>query len=315
MEIFWLKSMRGREIDDSPIQSAAELRVEISAKEAAELIVREFPELQIETIKKLGGGLDNLAFEVNGEYIFRFPKRDEDNQKLLREGKVLELVKDLSSVPVPEPTFKSTKFMGYRKIEGVSLLEGRETFDGYEELAETLAKFLSQTHSLSLEEARRIGVPENSQSFSEWLADAPQFFEQAKTRVPVELHAPIEKFLREESLDGNWQPFFSHNDLGIEHIIVKDNSVTGIIDWADAEITDPAYDFGKLLRDLGEDLVKEILARYTVEANNKEEIFRRAVFYAKCSALEDLAYTAGDGKDKLYWDNSRAALKRLFRSE
>ena len=41
---------------------------------------------------------------------------------------------------------------------------------------------------------------------------------------------------------------FSHNDLGIEQVLV-DGSVstaTVVIDWTDAAIVDPAHDFGRV---------------------------------------------------------------------
>jgi aminoglycoside phosphotransferase (APT) family kinase protein len=43
-------------------------------------------------------------------------------------------------------------------------------------------------------------------------------------------------------------PVFSHNDLGIEHVLIDPGTwtVTGIIDWSDAAIVDPAIDFGLL---------------------------------------------------------------------
>jgi len=46
---------------------------------------------------------------------------------------------------------------------------------------------------------------------------------------------------------------FSHNDLGIEHVLgtPATAAVTGVIDWGDAALIDPACDFGLLYRDLG----------------------------------------------------------------
>lgn len=59
-----------------------------------------------------------------------------------------------------------------------------------------------------------------------------------------------------------------HDDLGIEHVLVDDaGAVTGVIDWSDAAVADPAGDLGRIHRDLGP-----------------------AVFRARCGALEDLAY-------------------------
>jgi aminoglycoside phosphotransferase (APT) family kinase protein len=65
---------------------------------------------------------------------------------------------------------------------------------------------------------------------------------------------------------------FIHGDLGAEHVFVHDGRITGVIDWSDAALGDPALDHGRLARDLGLDLGE------------------RARFYAVCTALEDVAY-------------------------
>ena len=73
-------------------------------------------------------------------------------------------------------------------------------------------------------------------------------------QVPVaQRRRLVEAFLDAESPAGGWTPVFSHNDLGIEHVLVDPDTwtVTRIIDWSDAQIVDPAVDFGVLYRDLG----------------------------------------------------------------
>lgn len=42
---------------------------------AAQLIAEQFPELQGLPLSASGQGWDNLAFEVGGEWLFRFPRR------------------------------------------------------------------------------------------------------------------------------------------------------------------------------------------------------------------------------------------------
>jgi hypothetical protein len=39
--------------------------IELTSRQAASLILRDFPGFQISTIDKLGEGLGNVAFEVN----------------------------------------------------------------------------------------------------------------------------------------------------------------------------------------------------------------------------------------------------------
>src|SRR5439155_20814428 len=81
---------------------------------------------------------------------------------------------------------------------------------------------------------------------------------------------------------------FSHNDLGIEHVLVDPATftVTGVIDWTDAALVDPAYDHGLLYRDLGPAALPEGRLR------------QRAVFYARCGVFEDLAYGLDPGRTR-----------------
>jgi 2-haloacid dehalogenase len=57
---------------------------------------------------------------------------------------------------------------------------------------------------------------------------------------------------------------FCHNDLGIEHILIAPatGTITGVIDWGDAALADPARDFGLLYRDLGPAALATALTAY-----------------------------------------------------
>jgi aminoglycoside phosphotransferase (APT) family kinase protein len=106
---------------------------------------------------------------------------------------------------------------------------------------------------------------------------------------------------------------FSHNDLGIEHVLVDPGTwtVTGVIDWSDAAIVDPAVDFGRLYRDLGPAATRAAMAGYRSGLNDLGALAERAAFYARCSVFEDLAYGISTGRDA-YVDKSLAAMAWLF---
>ncbi|KWX00844.1 Aminoglycoside phosphotransferase [Carbonactinospora thermoautotrophica] len=88
---------------------------------------------------------------------------------------------------------------------------------------------------------------------------------------------------------------FCHNDLGSEHVLVdvEANTVTGVIDWTDidwtdAAIADPVHDIALIYRDLGPEIFDLTLAHYEGHCDDADR--ERAVFYARCSLLEDIAY-------------------------
>jgi aminoglycoside phosphotransferase (APT) family kinase protein len=107
---------------------------------------------------------------------------------------------------------------------------------------------------------------------------------------------------------------FSHNDLGIEHVLVDHPvgwTVTGVIDWSDAAITDPAADFGRVYRDLGPAALNAAIASYRTDERGAMALRKRAAFYARCGLLEDLAYGIETGRGK-YVRKSLAAMAWLF---
>jgi aminoglycoside phosphotransferase (APT) family kinase protein len=145
-----------------------------------------------------------------------------------------------------------------------------------------------------------------------WLQEAAETYATVAERVPEVHRRSVEAFLAAAPLPDGYALAFSHNDLGIEHVLVDPAgwTVTGIIDWSDAAIVDPAYDFGLLHRDLGP-AARAALDSYRTAANDVAALGERAVFYARCSVFEDLAYGIETGRDR-YVDKSLAALQWLF---
>ena len=53
-----------------------------------------------------------------------------------------------------------------------------------------------------------------------------------------------------------------HSDICSDHILWDGRSVTGIIDWADARISDPAADFGGLIMSYGKRFARHAMEHY-----------------------------------------------------
>jgi aminoglycoside phosphotransferase (APT) family kinase protein len=132
-------------------------------------------------------------------------------------------------------------------------------------------------------------------------------------QVPAVHRGALEAFLAAAAPPAAPRRVLSHNDLGIEHVLVDPATceVTGVIDWSDTALVDPARDLGLILRDLGEAGLDAALAARSAVDGDDDELRARTAFYARCSALEDLAYGVGTGRDA-YVRNSLAALARLF---
>src|SRR5690606_16070564 len=83
-----------------------------------------------------------------------------------------------------------------------------------------------------------------------------------------------------------------HNDLGAGHLLVDGEPpavvVTGVIDWGDAALGDPAVDLARLHRDLGPAAAEAIRRR--ADGLIGDEDLDRVAFYARCALLAALAY-------------------------
>ncbi|GAA1889566.1 phosphotransferase family protein [Asanoa iriomotensis] len=247
-------------------------------------------------------GLDHVVHEVNGELIVRFSK-EPDPAGIEREARLLAAVAAVSPVPVPSPVFVLAErgYLGYFKVPGVPLLELPRDLRSAQ-VVDTLAGVLAALRAAPV--ARWAGLAEvDVLPLAEWLGEAVSTYAAVADHVPATHRGAVEAFLAARPPDDVEDVVFSHNDLGVEHVLVDPASgaVTGIIDWSDAAFADPAYDLGLLYRDLGPAALPLI----------DEPLRDRAAFYARCKLLEDLAYGVESGR-AAYAENAYAAMNWLF---
>lgn len=122
----------------------------LSAARVKRIVKSDYPDFIIKSIKPLKGGWDNFVFEVNKNYIFRFPKKDEFN--LNKEIKVLDYLKDKITLEIPHYDLigKSVPYVAYKKIIGEPLTNKvikSLTKNELDILARDIANFFSEFHN------------------------------------------------------------------------------------------------------------------------------------------------------------------------
>jgi aminoglycoside phosphotransferase (APT) family kinase protein len=258
-------------------------------------VERNLPGVPVVSVSLLGAGRENAAYEVNGTLVVRFNiELDPDRRADLveNESRLLSMVAGVSPVAVPEPRFVDLRAgcLAYDKLPGVPLLRvpAAEVAPHVAGIAATLGEFLGALHGIPLERAARLVDPDEV-PFAAWLHEAAGFHADLADELPASRREAVDRFLAAPPPAAGYEPVFSHNDLGIEHVLVDESTwrVTGIIDWTDAAIVDPAFDFGKLLRDLGPTALRAALGSYP---HDPAGISERALFYARCTVFEDLAH-------------------------
>jgi aminoglycoside phosphotransferase (APT) family kinase protein len=270
-------------------------------------------EYQIRSIEGIGEGLDNAAFVVNGELIVRFRKDRDEAAPATAEARLLAAVRAISPVPVPEVVFADARCLAYWRLPGVPLLDvpGAQRASRAGAIAATLGDLLAALHSAPVERMAEL-VETDDTPAEHWRRDAARAYAAVATEVPAIHRRPIERFVEAAPPDRAHARAFTHSDLGIEHVLVDPSAwtVTGVIDWSDAAIADPAYDFGLVLRDLGPAALDAAIGAYGIEID--DGLRERAGFYARCMLLEDLAYGV-ETNQRSYADKSLAGMAWLFR--
>jgi len=113
----------------------------------------------------LAEGWGSAEWEVNEDYVFRFPKRPEIAPGLLKEIRLLPVL--APNLPLRVPQFECVwpggppyagVFVGYHKIPGQQL-SPEHIHSAAPELAQQLGAFLTSLHRFPLAQAAALGVP------------------------------------------------------------------------------------------------------------------------------------------------------------
>lgn len=248
-----------------------------------QVIIDELSNLTINSFQLISTGWDNLVADVNNEWIFRFAREKSFVTTLEREYLLLHKLRPNISLPIPyyELFGVNTAFVGYRKIPGDSLLD--ETVylslpkNVRQEIAETLASFLTQLHkSISAEEALALGYK--------------------KYEVPLAL---IENFvlgttqsdeaerLINEALAYNKQHRHDENNLVLLHndlhggnftFDMNTQKVIGVFDFSDAVIGNYFIEFAQIFN-IHHDLALRTMKSYMRLNQVNNEIIAAAAEY------------------------------------
>jgi aminoglycoside phosphotransferase (APT) family kinase protein len=287
----------------------------LTAKRARAIIIAVFPEFRGARIELLDEGWDFQVFEVDARWLFRFPKRETIVAKLNMERKLLSGLGEWVSLPVPNYEYfceshesSIRPFAGYRKLPGIG--GNTSKMVDRQRVAQQLGEFLTRLHTYPVDKAREAGVPEARNLVAHWREKSRE-----QLRKLNDLNVNMDLLLRylENDTPVSFQGSLSlvHNDLWAEHILVNTCSgeVSGIIDWSDAVIGDPAIDFACLYAWYGKSWSENVLAHYTGKLD--AEVISRSRYLAMCLAIHNI--TLGRAQDRAQWINAGyAALELVF---
>lgn len=232
--------------------------------------------------------------------MFRFPDniffRGEKGFNLIqRELKLLDLIREDISLQIPKPIYVSSDpndpFIGYRKIDGISLSRcfNKTTKNDQKYLTLQLGQFLSELHSRKV--YRKISSTwKKEQEFnsSQYQCYWQNYFEKVQEGAYPLLDAKQKKWVSQiflefldEKQNFDFIPTVIHGDFDTSNVLVDPTSfeVTGIIDFEETGVYDPAGDF--IFYDEGEFYLDHLLANYN---GVRDQNFKNRMKFLYCRA-------------------------------
>jgi aminoglycoside phosphotransferase (APT) family kinase protein len=182
-------------------------------------------------------GWDNRVRLVDGRWVERTPRFPDREPQLRREVALLPwLAPQLPlPVPVPEVVAEDPLTVRHAYLPGGPCPGTSPTQGG------AVGAFLRALHTVDPDQAVRHGAPDAGAAFAEVLSTIARMADDVLPLLPRHVVAAAEALL-ERMTTRPAHPRLSHGDLGPEHIRVAGESVTGIIDWGDSCVRDPAID-------------------------------------------------------------------------
>lgn len=237
---------------------------------AAKLLVRQLPDVDPSSIEPFGSGDFCLAFRSHDQ-VFRMARHVPAAEALRRESCILSKIASLLPLPVPRLAYHALHgcppFTVHKEITGEFLR--RETWEGMpasarERAASDLATFLRSLHALPIQIGLECGLAQ---------IEAAEMARRLRKEIAHTIHRYLEHetqrrldqtLKRWSSQRAPRRPALLHCDIGPGHVLYDPSTLqlTGVIDFGDIVIGDPARDFIYIYEDLGPRLLWEVLTRY-----------------------------------------------------
>lgn len=326
---------------------------------AADLIREQFPALAGAPVTLLETGWDNTAFVVDGQWLFRFPRRQIALPGVRREIEVLPHLAPRLPLPIPDPVFVGQPTERYAwPFFGARLLPGRElAASGLSDAARVRAAiavggFLRALHdpalvplvdgaALPVDPMLRASPPARARMARSVLpllasrglrlasSEISRLLDRAEAEPPAAgapaagppaagppgqaaasdnaavTASPVTAGDAEAPDDGSL--VVSHGDLHVRHLLVEDGAATGVIDWGDLCLADPAVDLSIAYLGFAGPARAELLAAYGRPVTARRELAARTCAISIGAALAE--YAADEDRPALLAE-SLAALHR-----
>lgn len=225
--------------------------VQITTEVAKEIINDQFPKLNPVEIHQVGEGWDNFIFLVNQAFIFRFPRREIAVPLLKNEINILPFLSTHLPIAIPKPIYigkPSDKFpwpfVGYTYIKGVPAGEAQLNENQRIALAKPIAHFLKTLHEIPIQEAMARGIKLDEMDRLNIAKREPKLrhhLSQLADRGIIQDPTVYYRFIPQKN-SNEVKHALLHGDFYFRNFLVIEDRLSGVIDWGDVHIGNPAMD-------------------------------------------------------------------------
>jgi len=257
-------------------------------------LIKDETGITVNKHKTILDGWDNQVIEINNEIIFRFTRREETTKQHIKELDLLPVLNERLTLQVPNPIYSRTQgepphYMAYKRILGDPLTREAAGKLDQDYLVETITNFLSELQDTPISLFTKVPVYNGE----EWRKQYRNLYNQVMEKIAPMLELNIVEAI-EKSFESplnepdffDYIPSLIHRDLTSDHILYSGNKITGVIDWGDACVGDPAFDLTGFIMDYDPKLVKRITDTLEVP----DHCLERTLFYAKVSPFYGCLY-------------------------
>jgi len=283
---------------------AWDAEIEVGSELATRLIAHQFQDLAGLPVAPFSSGWDNTAFLVDGQWVFRFPRRHCAIPLLACEMRALPSLARMLPLAVPAPVFTGQPesayphpFTGYRLIPGRTACRAHLDDAARRALAGPLAVFLRALHAIPPALATELGIPADTIRRLDVAHRGPRAIENitgmvargdASSAQAASLRDILAKAADCRSVGTTT---LVHGDLYVRHLVVDDDGrLHGIIDWGDCHRGDAAMDLGIVFAVLTPEARQDFFAVYGPISDDTRRL-------ARFRAMVHLGYLSGFAHD------------------
>ena len=253
--------------------------------------------------RPIAGGWDSATTLVEGRWIDRVPRRPEVAERLRTETRLLPWLAPRLPLAVPVPAVIVEEPLRVRHVA----LHGSPLTAPTAVAGAAAGRFLPALHATPVDEAVTRGVPHAARASAALAETLERLRSQVLPLVPTVRRAAATRLL--EAVRSTPATTLIHADLGPDHLLGDGRDVTGVIDWSDAVIGDPALDLSWGLHGSSPEFAAALAAAYRPDA----DLVARSRLWHQLGPWHEVAYGLDTDQPEFVSSGLAGVLARLGR--